>query len=646
MPQAIPLIVQAIGYYLGTNAIIVAIVAMAATAVVASYQGRKAARKARDAYNASLEDRLVMTITADGPRSRIYGRARNVDGVLFKATHGPRSEFYTLVVGVAGHEVDAIEQVYLNDIACTLDADGWVQEAPFMVESNVTRTVTVAAGADGVATIDLGETPIGTVLASFYENHDGMVPVAATMVGTVASAGGFVSGNMIQFTYQVLVRTSHAKVRKFLGTADQDVGSSFLASRFPGLINTSGNDDRFAGIACVAVEFTYSQDVFPGGVPSVTAVVRGAKVYDPRTGVTQWTENPALCARDWALYKHGGDCLPTELNGASIIAAANACDVSTVFQTVAGPSAAMPLYTCGIVCTLDGNPDVWMDEIVESMAGKWCFSGGVLTMVAGSWRSPVATITEDWLSGADDIVVVKDPPRSDVVNVYRPSIANKGKYPNATTDAEKAVVYVYSPAPEVRSAAYIADDGQELVREISLAAVTDVIHAQHVCSVLMRDARDGLTMRLPCNMMAYPIETFDVVRVTLPAFGFDAKEFEVLGTEFSMQGGVILSLKETAASIYDPNSGLSVLDAAPNTTFTKPWFVEQVTGVTLASGTEHLLVQSDGTVLSRVLVSWDPLQEAAVSDGGHVEVQWRRIDLDEWESMDVPGDATQVYLSG
>jgi hypothetical protein len=646
VPQAIPLIVQAIGAYIGANAVIVAIVAMAAAAVVSSYQGRKAARKARDAYNATLEDRLVMTITADGPRSRIYGRARNVDGVLFKATHGAKSEFYTLVVGIAGHEVDAIEQVYLNDVACTLDADGWVQEAPYMVESNVTRRVHVEAGPDGVATVDLGEVPVGQVMVMLYENHDGMTPVPATLVGTVASAGGFVSGNSVQFVYQVLVRTSHAKVRTFLGDPGQDIGNSFLASRFPGLVNTAGNDDRFAGIACVAVEFTYSQDVFPAGVPSVTAVVRGAKVYDPRTGVTQWTENPALCARDWALYKHGGDVLPSELNVAAVIAAANACDVATVFQTAAGPSASMPLYTCGTVCRLDGNPDVWMDEIVEAMAGKWCFAGGLLTMVAGAWRNPVATITEDWLSGADDIVVVKDPPRSDVVNVYRPSIANKGKYPSATTDAEKAVVYVYAPTPEVRSAAYIADDGQELVREISLAGVTDVIHAQHVCSVLMRDARDGLTLRLPCNMMAYPLEAFDVVRVTLPAFGFDAKEFEVLGTEFSLQGGVILTLKETAASIYDPASGLSVLDAAPNTTFTKPWVVEQVTGVTLASGTEHLLVQSDGTVLSRVLVSWNPLQEAAVAEGGHVEVQWRRIDLEEWESMDAPGDATQVYLSG
>ena len=57
----------------------------------------------------SLEDRLVMTATANGRRSRVYGRVRNVDGVVFKQTHGTHKQFYTLVISLAGHEVDAIE---------------------------------------------------------------------------------------------------------------------------------------------------------------------------------------------------------------------------------------------------------------------------------------------------------------------------------------------------------------------------------------------------------------------------------------------------------------------------------------------------------------------------------------------------------
>ena len=99
-------------------------------AAVGLYQYQK--RKARDAYNSQLKDRLVMTATAEGPRQRIYGRARVSGEVIFKSVSGPRKEWYTLVVAFAGHEVDAFEQWYINDLPVTL-AGPVVQTAPYGV---------------------------------------------------------------------------------------------------------------------------------------------------------------------------------------------------------------------------------------------------------------------------------------------------------------------------------------------------------------------------------------------------------------------------------------------------------------------------------------------------------------------------------
>ena len=133
---------------------------------VGQYQRRKALRRARDAYNASLEDRLVMVATADGARSRVYGKPRNVDGVLFKATRGEHNKFYTLLVAVAGHEVDAIEDVYFNDSLLTLDVDGWVQTAPWMgtERKNGWADMTISGGA---GTVSLPYTPVAnTVVVS------------------------------------------------------------------------------------------------------------------------------------------------------------------------------------------------------------------------------------------------------------------------------------------------------------------------------------------------------------------------------------------------------------------------------------------------------------------------------------------------
>ena len=111
--------------------------------------------------------------------------------------------------------------------------------------------------------------------------------------------------------------------------------------------------------------------------------MRGAKVLDPRTGTTAWTENPALIARDWALYAYGGGAEADELVDTAFTAAANACDVSTSFVTDAGTEV-RPLYQCGIVCPLDADPSVTLGEIVEAMAGQCGWIGGRLTLVRAS----------------------------------------------------------------------------------------------------------------------------------------------------------------------------------------------------------------------------------------------------------------------
>jgi hypothetical protein len=58
---------------------IVALTYVAFTAASVSYgehQKRKRLSAARDAFNSSLEDRLVMTATVQAARSRVYGRVR------------------------------------------------------------------------------------------------------------------------------------------------------------------------------------------------------------------------------------------------------------------------------------------------------------------------------------------------------------------------------------------------------------------------------------------------------------------------------------------------------------------------------------------------------------------------------------------
>lgn len=606
----------------------------AATIGIGQHQRRRMQAKARDRFNASLEDRLVMTATAQAARSRVYGRARNVDGVLFKATHGTNREYYTLVVAVAGHEVDAIEDVYFNDVPVTLDGSGYVQTEPWLKSrpESASASCTVTSGSGVVV---LANTPIsGTVKASI-ETFPGSDFQAYTLtpgvVGTTVTISSAPVDGTWTVTYQYTLSESKARVRKYLGTAGQDL--------YPVLQPLVGSvvqsDDHFDGIACLVCTFQYDQEAFASGVPNVSAVVRGARIYDSRGPTTAWSENPALIARDWALHAYGGGCVTAELDESSFTAAANACDTSTTFTTDVG-SETRPLYQCGIVIPLDADPEEAFAEIVEAMGGQWGWVGGRLRVRAGVYRAPVAVLTEDWCTDVGAIEIVGGPPVAEALNVMRPSIA----------DAARA--YVRSPLAEVRAAAYVTADGRDLPAEIDLGGVTRAVHAQHIAGVQMREAREGLTVKIPCNWRAFQPELFDVLQVTLSRFGWAAKLFEVQGWSLTLDGGVQLTLRETAAAIFTPDAVFDTLTVSPNTALARPTVPAQVADLAVTSGT---VTQVDGSVLARATATWLSVADEAVRQSGHVELQYveatASLPSGDWPAAPpVAGRATRADVLG
>lgn len=645
MPEVFVALVSSFGATIGgvggaaliMNAVVIGNVLFYASALTAgSLQAQHLRRKAIRQYNAGLQDRLVMVALADGARSRVYGRVRVTDGVLFKATRGTNKEIYTLVVALAGHEIDAVEQVYFDDVAVTLDGNGYVTTAPYTKANKrpLQASVTVSGGAGSVV---LGTTPVaGSVSVSFDMSQaggDGSVLLSHTVTGNTVtvSDGSGVSGTAV-VNYQDNANTALARVRIYLGAPGQDL-SAVLAADFPSLI-TSGQH-KFAGIACLLVELTFDQDAYPTGVPSISAVCRGAKVFDPRTSTTAWTENPALIARDWALHANGGGMPSGAVRTASFNAAANACDVVHGFVTD-GVTTNRPLYTCGIAIKLDSDPWAAFMEIVESMAGKAGWSGGQLHVVAGAWRAPAFAIDETWLSGEGEVQIVPEPPMEQSVNVYRPRIA----------DAAQA--YLATQVPEVRAAAYVTLDGRDLVREIDMGGVTDLQHAQHVCGVLLRDQRNGLTLKLPCNFKAYELELFDIGTVSLERFGFAAKQFELIDREFSLTGGVVLTLKETAASIYDPDASFSDRDDTPNTALPAPGSVPTLGTLTITSGGASLA--DTGSIVTRTRVSWPAVADESVRNLGRIEVQYMQgIDAlasGDWSIVEERGTAVFTDIPG
>ena len=117
-------------------------------------------------------------------------------------------------------------------------------------------------------------------------------------------------------------------VQCFLGT-DNQAACPFLINNVPGW--TAAHRNR--GKAYIAIRLRYDDELFTGA-PQLTCVARGRKVYDPRTTLTAYSANPALCLRDYLTSTRYGKGLDSSrIDDTAFIQAANDLEASTTVFT-------------------------------------------------------------------------------------------------------------------------------------------------------------------------------------------------------------------------------------------------------------------------------------------------------------------------
>ena len=113
------------------------------------------------------------------------------------------------------------------------------------------------------------------------------------------------------------------RIKTHLG-ADNQTADADLIAESNGLWTSN---HRLRGIAYIYARLKFSNDIFPNGIPTISAVIQGKKVYDPRTLTTAFSANSALCIRDYLTNTRFGLGVKTsEVNDTSFIAGANVCD--------------------------------------------------------------------------------------------------------------------------------------------------------------------------------------------------------------------------------------------------------------------------------------------------------------------------------
>jgi hypothetical protein len=600
-------------------------------------QKSKAERAARAAFNAAQVDRLVNVSSSIASRELVMGRVRKGGAIFFKGSVGADNSKFVMCSALAAHEIDAVETIYLNDVPVTLDGSGYVQEEPYRIarlesaqESFAGSSIVLAHVPEAASVVVTRQTNTGSTEPG--AQYDSEI-IAHTLAGSTVTIGDSLGGIV---SYQYTAATSKVKIRSYLGTSTQTADAT-LISLFPTLWTSA---HRARGVAYLICEFDYDETAFPSGLPNVSAIIRGAKLYDPRTATTVWSENPALMVRHVLTHpQFGKRTSMTAAEDARITAAANACDASTVYTVDGVAQTARALYTAAIVLPFGGPARDALDDLAQAMGGQWAYSGGEFHLRAGGYTASVLTLTD-----ADLAVVQRDQDGSEnqsPVNITTHRARDQMFNVVTATIWDAAQDYKQTTLTPLKGAALITRDGVELVQDVQMPAVGYAPQALHISGIMLRDARDPMAVALPFKLSAYRVELFDTISLTLDRYGWTAKTFIVLGREWSGDGSILLTLKETTAAIFTMDADFDPQGYAENTALPSPWDIAPPTITSIASRPSVL---SDGSLVSDVLVTWTALTSAA-ERAGRVEVQWL-VPGFEIQTVSVSGDMTQAVLPG
>ena len=344
------------------------------------------------------------------------------------------------------------------------------------------------------------------------------------------------------------------RIKLHLGASDQAADTSLISESAHWTTQHTLN-----GIAYMYVRLQFDADVFPNGIPEVSSVISGKKVYDPRTSTTVWSDNPALCLRDYLTSSYGIAEEAANIDDTLVISAANICDQT---NTDAGTTR----YTCNGAFTTASTPYDMINGILTAMDGSLWYAQGSWRMKPAYWTAPVLDLNEDDL-------------RSSVSVSTRHSRRNNFNTVKGTFRGEESN-WQTTDYPQVSNAAFVtADNGQESVADVDLPFTDNSIEARRIALISLERNRQQLTVNASFGLKTLQVQVGDNIRLTNSRFGWTNKEFEVVAWSFGLTDGLDLqtqiTLRETAESVYDEVSD-GVVYERDNTTLLSPFDVPNV----------------------------------------------------------------------
>ena len=246
--------------------------------------------------------------------------------------------------------------------------------------------------------------------------------------------------------------------------------------------------------------------------------------------------------------------------------------------------------------------------MTTACAGTLFWGAGQWKLKVGVYSAPVKTLTLDDL---------RSPISLDTRTTMRDNFnAVGGTFIDANQD------FITADYPRIVSEAFKDEDGgEEVVLDLALPFTTSAATAQRLAKLTLLRGREQMTLSAEFGLEAFEVEVGDIIAFTNERYGFDEKEFEVVGWRLAANQDagdlrVNLTLRETSEAAFDWNAEEQDI-ISNNTTLPDPFAGIDVTGLTVSDGGGE--VQGDGSVVNSLVASWTASTSSFVD---HYEVQW------------------------
>ena len=398
-------------------------------------------------------------------------------------------------------------------------------------------------------------------------------------------------------------------IKKFTGAANQNIYGS-LVGLTDGPTNYT-NTFKGQGVACLYVRLEYDQNVFQSGMPLITAVVKGKKVYDPRKDSTSSAYNSSL-----------GQSTQRSANAATWTYSANAAlvmrDYLTDAQGVATEQdqidddmigiAADDCASVGVSGSEDNTFEVNgsistgksklqnLNDLSKCINGTLFWAQGKFRLVAGAYHAP--TITEAFT--LDDvrsaISIQTRYSRRDLINTVRGTFIDKDNR------------WIADDYPEQQLADMTEDNNVESIIDLPLPLVTSSATAQRLAKQVLYTSREQIVMNCTLGAKAYQLQVGDTIKVTMDRYSWTDKIFLVKSWKSSGGNGspieVQVALQETSSTAYNWSISADEYQqiVSNNTSLNNIFDGLTISTLNLSAGTAS--TQPDGTVVNNIACSW------------------------------------------